>query len=225
MGRRITSVLAVALASIGVAGLAAAATADQEQVHHTAVGQAAARAVVLRRADLGGAPGWTGGPTKPNQGSNATCSSLDPKLSDLVEIGDAKTFWKNGPLNIQSEAQVLQTPAMVLHDWQREIVDPRVLPCLREIVAKDLPANARLVSARRLAFPAISTHSRAFRVVMDFTTSKGKLRVFSDVVLLLRGRTEITLTTSAPLADAQAMQTIQAAEWRLAVVMFTRVRM
>lgn len=45
--------------------------------------------------------------------------------------------------------------------------------------------------------------------------------MFSDIVLIGRGRTEVTLTTSAPYVSIQA---VQAAEVRLAIVMLSRIR-
>lgn len=222
MGRQITSLLAVMLAGIVTTALASAATVDREQVHFTAAGQAAARAVVIRKGDLGTAPGWTGGAKKPDESAGPKCTGYNPKQSDLVKIGDAESAWKNGPLTLDSEAQVLKTPAMVRLDWQRSVLNARVLPCLRQIFARSLPANAKLVSMSRFAFPALSTYTRAYRFVVDVATSSVKVRMFSDVVLVGRGQTEITLSTTAPFASVRV---VQAAEARLAVVMLSRVRM
>lgn len=213
---------AAVLAGIGAAGLASAATADKEQIHLTAAGQAAARAVVLRRVDLGTAAGWTGGTKKPSDSAGPNCSGYDPKQSDLVKIGDAESEWKNGPLTLDSEAQILKTPAMVRLDWQRTVLNPHVLPCLRQVFAKELPANAKVVSVSRFALPPLAPYTRAYRLVVDVATSSVKVRMFSDIVLVGRGQTEVTLSATAPYASVQA---IQAAEVRLAIVMLARIKM
>jgi hypothetical protein len=215
-------VLAIAVVGLGALGVAAMAVAEDRQVHHTAAGQAAAKAVVLRRADLGATPGWTGGTKKPDNTPDPSCAGYDPKQSDLVEIGDVETNWENHGLTLDSEASVMQTPNMVRLDWQRSVLDPDLLPCLRKALAKALPKTAHVVSGRRVAFPALATYSRAFRFLIDMSTTAGKVRLFTDVVVLGRGQTEITLTTLAPNADVRV---VQAAEVRLAVIMLLRVRM
>jgi hypothetical protein len=92
-------VVAVGLAGVG------GASADREKVHLTAAGQAAARAVVVRRGDLGTAGQWTGGARKPDLSSTMPCAGYQPKQSDLVLIGAAKTVWKSTGIQFDSEAQ------------------------------------------------------------------------------------------------------------------------
>ena len=144
--------------------LAGAATADKEQIHLTAAGQKAARAAVMQRADLGDATGWTGGAKKPDLSPGTGCANFDPKQSDLVLIGAAETVFKHTGVEFDSEAQVLQTPAMVRLDWQRTVLSPQVLPCVRTNIQKHLAASERLVSVGRLAFPAVAPYTRAYRV-------------------------------------------------------------
>ena len=198
---------------------AAVAGADKEKIRLTALGQAAARAAVLQRADLGTSPGWTGGATKPDLSSTMPCSTFHPKQSDLVLTGAARTVWKHAGLEFDSEAQVLATPAMVRLDWQRTVVAPEVLPCLQTGIAKGLSGSERLVSLRRIPFPQIAPYSRAFRAVVDVTTATAAVQVMIDLAVF--GRTEITLSTTAPLL---AQQGITAAEIRLARLLVARVR-
>jgi hypothetical protein len=195
--------------------LGGAALADKEKVQYTAEGQAAARAAVLTRADLGSAPGWTGGARKPDVNSGTGCPSFQPKQSDLVLIGAAETVWKHTGLEFDSEAQVLQTPEMVRLDWRRTVLAPQVMPCLRRNVAKSLTAAERLVSLQRVAFPRVATYTRLYRTVIEL---KGT-QVIVDVLLIGRGRTEITLSTTA-LAAAEPM--VKAAELRLARLLVSR---
>ncbi len=200
--------------------LAGAAAADKEQIRLTAAGQKAARAAVMQRADLGGAAGWTGGAKKPDLSPGTGCANFRPKQSDLVLIGAAETVFKHPGVEFDSEAQVLQTPAMVRLDWQRTVLAPQVLPCLRSNLKKHLGASERLVSVGRIAFPAVAPYTRAYRTTIDVTTAAGTTRVFVDLVLLGRGSTELTLTTTAPLVAAPA---VRGAELRLARLLVSRV--
>jgi hypothetical protein len=210
-----------ALATAAALALALAALADKEQIHLTASGQAAARAAVLRKADLGTSGSWTGGAVKPNLSSSLPCSTFQPKQSDLILNGAARTHWTQPGLSFDSEAQVLQTPHMVTLDWQRTVLAPQLLPCLRSGLGKSVGTSARVVSVTRIPFPHVATYADAIRVLVDVPTASAKVRVFVDVVVLGRGRTEITLTTTAPLVlDAS----IRPAETRLARILVARVR-
>jgi hypothetical protein len=220
--RRIGSRQAAALLGALAAALllAGSAVADKEQIHLTAAGQAAARAAVMHRADLGGVGGWTGGSKKPDLSSGTGCANFKPKQSDLVLIGAAETVFKHPGVEFDSEAQVLQTPAMVRLDWQRTVLAPQVMPCLRSNLEKRLTASERLVSVRRIPFPAISGYTRAYRTTVDIKSTSGTTRVFVDLVLIGRHSTEITLTTTAPMVAEGA---VRAAELRLARGLAARV--
>jgi len=199
--------------------LAGAAVADREQIHLTSAGQAAARAAVMHRADLGGAGGWAGGSRKPDLSSGTGCPGFEPKQSDLVLVGAAETVFKHTGVEFDSEAQVLETPAMVRLDWQRTVLAPQVLPCLRHNLAKQLTATERLVSVHRLAFPAIAPYTRAYRTTVDVRSAAGTARIFVDLVVLGRRSTEITLTTTAPMVAEPA---VRGAEVRLARILVAR---
>jgi hypothetical protein len=215
-GRKPFALVAAVTAALA---LAAAASADKEQIHFTAAGQKIAHAAVMRKADLGGAPGWTGATKKPDLSGDTGCPGFNPKQSDLVVIGAAETVWKNTGLQFDSEAQVLKTPAMVRLDWQRTVLAPQVLPCLKENVAKNLPASEKLVSIGRIPVPKLATYSRAYRTIVDVSSGAGSVRVFVDVLLFGKGATEMTLTTTAIYTAAP---TVGAAELRLARLLLSR---
>lgn len=208
-------------AAILALAFASAAAADKEKIHLTAAGQATARAAVLERADLGAATGWSGGAEKPDLSSTTPCTSFQPKQSDLVLIGAAKTVWKHAGLELVSEAQVLETPKMVKLDWQRTVLAPQVLPCLRSGLAKGLGASARLVSLRRIQFPKLATYTRRYRALVDVKTASAPVRVMVDIVLVGSGNTEITLSATAPFVGHQS---VGSAEVRLARLLVSRMR-
>jgi hypothetical protein len=219
-GRRRAGVAALLAVGLTLA-FAGAAAADREQIRLTPAGQAAARAAVLTRADMGPAAGWTGGAKKPSPSSTPPCPGFRPKQSDLVRIGAAKTEWKHAGLAFASEAQVLETPAMVRLDWQRTVLAPQILPCLRAVLSKQTAASTRFVSVRWLPVPRLSTYTRALRVMLEVKTATATVPVLVDTMIVGRGRTEITLTTTAPAAAAA---TVQAAELRLARLLVARIR-
>jgi len=186
--------------------LVSAASADDEQIHLTAAGQAAAKAAVVQRGDFGSATGWVGGMKKPDTSSVDDCPGFNPKQSDLVLIGSAESEWKHVGLQVMSHADVLQTPQMVRLDWQRSVLSPKVLGCLRAAVLKGLPTGVTFVSLRRVPFPAIAPYARMYRAVLDVKTNGTTIRVLGDFVLLARGRTEMELGMIAPYAAATVVE-------------------
>jgi hypothetical protein len=218
MPRKLTLVAAACCAALAAAAVAAA---DTWQIHLTPAGQAAARAVVLKRADLGAATGWTGGATKPNLTSTPPCGTFHPKQSDLIVNGAAETTWHQSGLELDSESTVLKEPAMVRLDWQRTVLAPQVLPCLRVGFAKGLPAGQTLLSVKRMSLPHIATYTWGVRALIRVTSGSQSVDVFTDLIAMGKGRTELTLTTIAPLAlDGN----VRPAEVRLARLLAARIR-
>jgi hypothetical protein len=218
VARRAGFALFALVAAMAVAATAGAAGAPGvEQVHLTAGDQAKAKTAVVTRADLG--PGWTGGARKPSGPSTPSCGSWHPKQSDLVLTGQAESAFKQPGFEIDSEAQVLQTAKMVALDWQRTVVAPQILTCLRQKIAQAAAPGEKLVSVGRVAFPHVARYSGAVRVVIDVTVSGSTLRMRYDVILVGSGRTEITLAFTSPEAAAA---TIGPAEVRLARLLAAR---
>lgn len=215
---------ALAAAALGLVAATAADPAStppsKEQIHFTVADQAAARAAVVRLGDLGSS-GWRGGAVKPDLTSGLGCRGYTPKQSDLVLTGAAESSWQRTGLELRSVAQVLKSRAMVARDWQRTVVDPRAVTCLRGAITKGLTSSKRLVSFRRLAFPRLTAYTNAYRALIDVSAQGSHARVLADLVLVGRGRTELTLMIAAP---AGAAPTIAAADARLARALLARVR-
>ncbi|HLY87282.1 MAG TPA: hypothetical protein VKO84_12355 [Gaiellaceae bacterium] len=216
---RIVGLGAVVAAALVAASVVLAGNPAKEKIAFTAAGQAHAKAQVLRRADLGA--GWKGGFVKPDLTSSMPCTSYRPKQSDLVLIGASETTFAKPGLEVDTEAQVLESPAMVRRDWQRTVLAAQVIPCLRVGLVKALGSKAKLVSFRKVAFPHMLTLTQGFRLVANVTTQSGLVPVEIDFVAMGSGRNEITLTLSG-LAAARA--SIHAAEVHLARVLAARVR-
>jgi hypothetical protein len=138
-----------------------------------------------------------------------------------VLTGEAESDFKQPGFEIESEAQVLRTAKMVALDWQRTVVAPQLLSCLRQKLAQAASPAEKLVSVERVAFPHVAHYSGAVRVVIDVTAGGSTLRMRYDVVLVGSNRTEITLAFTSPAAAAATMGP---AEVRLARLLAARAR-
>lgn len=188
--------------------LAAAALADREQVRLTRAGQRAARAAVLRRADLGGGT-WAGTKKTPAINSSTGCPGFHPKQSDLVVIGAAEIEWKSAAAQFDSSAQVLRTPQMVGLDWGRTVRAPQVLPCLRRNIVQSLPSNERLSFVTRLPAPTIAPRVHLYRAVVVVRAGTARTPILIDSLLIGKGRTEITLTTTALYSSRKSVTPLE----------------
>jgi len=209
--------MAAATVLVVVAG-AIAADPGKQKIELNAADQAAARAVVLRRSDLGAS--WTGGRIKPDLTSQVSCASYHPKVSDLVVTGAAESQFRGTGLVLANEVEVFRTAAMVDRDWRRSIV-PAAVPCLRRTLTKGLGTQAKVLSFGRIPFPKVGTHSAAFRGIVVVSALGQTVRVLLDIVLVGRGRTEISLDATAPASGARV---VSAAERRLARKLAARAR-
>jgi hypothetical protein len=214
-------VLVLAAAAVALMTAAAVPAGDgKEQIKFNAADQAAARAVVIRRADLGSS-GWVGGPMKPDLSTGPRCPTYHPKVSDLVLTGAARTNFRRSGFDFDSQAGVLKTRRMVALDWRRSVLAPGVVPCLRQTIGSGLGSSAKVVSFAKLPFPHLSTYTALFRGVMSVQAQGKTVRLLTDLVLVGRSRTELTLTVVGP---ASAKSAISAAERRLARVLISRSR-
>jgi hypothetical protein len=211
----------VATALIVFAVGVCAALADKEKVRLTKADQIAARAIVLRIADLGGpGRGWVGGPKQPAAPSSITCATFRPKQSDLVLTGHAESDFKQTGLEFDNQVEIFRSARMVKLDWQRTIRNRQLVPCLRRLFATGLPAGEKFVSFRRIAFPKSGPYSVAYRALVDVGVGS-TVRVMIDFALVGVNRTEITLITTAPYS---AVGAVSSAEARLALVLAARAQ-
>jgi hypothetical protein len=158
---------------------------------------------------------------KPDLSSTLPGCGYQPKQSDLILTGAAESVWHSTGIEFDSEAQVLATAGMVRLDWQRSVLAPQVLPCIRDGILKELPTSQRLVSFSQISFPQLAPYVRAYRVSLNLTTTTATVPLFIDIVLVGRGRTEITLTTTAA---GGANTAVSDAEVRVATLLLGRAR-
>jgi hypothetical protein len=193
-----------------------------EAIDFNGADQAAARAAIIRRADLR-SKRWTGGPIKPDLTPPETCRNWRPKQSDLVLTGAAESNFHQGPLRwIDSEVKVLRTARMVTVDWRREQLAPGVLSCQRRLLRASFGPGARVASFVRVPFPHIAPHAVEYRAIVGLAASQGeKARFVVDLVLVSRRRSELSLVTLAPFAQRSE---VAADQRRLIRIMLSRAK-
>ena len=214
--RRVHVSLLVAFVSALV--LTQSAAADRQPVRFNAGDQAAARAAVLSKADLGGVAGWKGGPTKPDF-TPTPCGGYEPKSSDLLVTGAAASEWQHtSGLVFMTEAWVLKTPAMVKLDWRRSVEQRGYIDCLIE---KQFAGSTemRVVSFKQTPFPKLAPLCRRYRLLVDYSSEGRTMRIMFDVIMIAKARTELSLVAVAPYAGRRE---VEAAELRLARMLVGR---
>jgi hypothetical protein len=183
-----------------------------------AADQAAARAVVVERADLRPQGGWKGGATKPEY-VLLNCSYYHPDLSRFVITGEAASRWSrmSSALGVLTETSVSQTAQMVRRESQIQL-RPEAIRCVRSTYARQAAAaGAVFVSLKRVSFPHIGTRLTAF----ELRASVGRESTMGELVFIGQGRTSITLAVSG----AQSARRIISAEAiRLARILVGRIQ-
>jgi hypothetical protein len=203
------------VAGLGLVLVQAALAVEKQPIRFNAADQAAAKAATLKAADLG--PGWKGGATKPDLTPDEECPT---KVSDLVITGAAKSKFDGAGVRITSESEVLQSPAMVAADWQRSVGNARFVACIRrELLKKDEP-NVKMVSFTKVAFPKLTQRAVRYRSIVDYGQPGSTVRAVADIVLVGKGRTEISLTLTTRYADRAVADV---AERNLALLLLSRI--
>jgi hypothetical protein len=193
------------LAGAVIAALAFTATAsagsDRYTLRQTAEGKAAARAVMLQKADLGSPADWKGGPVKVDISTGSTCANYHPKASDLVLSGASAASYVNSGITMRSDSEVFATERMMKLDWQRTAGNPHFFSCLRASAKKGWTGDNRFVSLQPLVAPGGPPGSIGIRLVISVTRNGGpRMLMAVDTLGFGRGKTEIALTTILPLA-------------------------
>jgi hypothetical protein len=221
--KKTRTVAAAAVAALALV-LAQVALAESPVVRFTAADQAAARTAVLKAADLGA--GWKGGLQKNAQAlSGDNCPGLwEPKQSDLVITGVAKSDLSAAGVRISSAVQVYKTTRMARLDWERTVVHPAVVPCMKRQAAAERDPSFHLVSLKSTPFPRIGNQA-AFRVrmVADYKPKgvAAPVLMLVDVIAFGRGRTGVSMSFTVPYRDRAAAGAV---EVRLARLVVSRIR-
>lgn len=193
------------LALVG-AGAALAGRGDPQE-RLTPADQARAKAMVLRRSDLGA--GFKSSPSTADD-SDFYCKAIDE--SDLTVTGDASSpdFTRQTQSSytiVGSQAQVYKTLAQSNTSWQRG-TSPAGVRCLRDgTVDAARKGGLRFQSFRRIAFPALAQRSVAFRAV---ALQQGIPVVF-DIIAMQHGRAFAGVSFGSLLVPPARAQEVAAA--------------
>ena len=211
----------LALIAIGLV-LAAPARAvhpGSESSSSSAGDEAAARRAQVRRGDLRPNPNaWVGGPLPATLDSPTSCPDYHPSFDDFVSTGLAETDWSKGPVDIDTETDVLQTAQMLRDEWRVDFGTPAALPCRREVLGKRFAASGyQVIGFKRIAFRAVTTRALSYEYVITggpFPPSP------VEFVELGQGRTRVTLT----LSGYRSRRSMESDAVRLARIVVGRVR-
>lgn len=211
---------AAALALAAAAAAAAAAPPNGVEQKHTAKDMAAARSVLLARADLG--QGWSGGNSKVG---SLTCPSFQPSLKGVVETGAAASpdfrAATGGPFVSQS-AWIYRTAAQASTLWRR-VVGSGLEQCLADSVTSGSTKDVTFTVEQRLrlALPTLRARAAGYRVVSSAATTSQTIAVVYDLIVLGRGRavTEISFAGfSAPVPRELELRLARRTAARLAAL-------
>ena len=182
---RLVVVLALAFALVG-SGAALAARGDPQEKINPA-DQARARAMLLRKADLG-----LSFQAQPSGGANSNleCPALDE--SDLTLTGKAESSTFTGSFTFaSSEAQIYESVADANASWRRG-TSAAGTACLRDGLRREFAKEGlKLVSLRKIAFPRIAQKSAAYRIALAGQSQSVTVRVILDVIVLMHLRAQV----------------------------------
>jgi hypothetical protein len=192
---------AILLGALLALGLAAEAQANKTKINKA--DQAAAGSSLLKLSELPAPFTWKGGKTT-SAGSGASsfnCKGFKPKSSDLVTTGKADATFTAQGVQLQDQAEVLQTAKMVSDDFGRTFV-PALVPCLETTFEHSITGLV-VLKVGRVTFPQVAKYAAAYRIIFKITP-KGKASEegIVDFVALGAGRKELTLLFTAILGSA-----------------------
>lgn len=184
--RLLAVVLAVALV-VGIGDALAARGDPQKEL--TPADNARARAMLLRKTDLG--PGYTASVDK-SPDPDFYCKALDESRLTLTGEAESPDF-ERGLVFISSSAQVYESVADATVSWKQG-TSAAGERCARDLLRREFAKQGvRLVSMRRLAFPNVSTRTVAYRVVLSGESQSVTVKVVIDLVVLMHSRAQVPL--------------------------------
>jgi hypothetical protein len=195
----------------------AAGTTTTVAVTTTPADQAKAQAALLSLSDL--PAGWTASPASPSDNSGiggsgttaqlASCLGVSPATLDSnPPVADSPTFSDpNGANTVDDQVSVYPTAAAAAADFSL-FSSPKTPACMTQLfngpLKAEFTANLQpgqtLVSVTSAAkpFPQVADHSGDLQVTFVVATAGLNVKVFLDLILVTKGRSETTLTLTQP---------------------------
>jgi len=200
--RRALVTAAAATVALGLVGAALGDPLDPK-VKIVPRDQAAARAVLLTRADLG--PAWKGGATANPSLKAPVCPSLRPDYSKLTVTGHTESRFDNGNGGFQvvADVEVWRTLAQA-RKHMAALLQPALAKCIRYSVAKSVgTTNVTLLPVQRQKIAKLADTTVHYRAPIGVKSGNQTFTILYDVLMLRKGRTEIYLNVVAPSTDEQ----------------------
>ena len=144
----------------------------------------------VKLSDLGS--GWKSDPTSTMSEQAPDCPGYRPDFSRFTITGAASSNFsaQRGALSIVSHTEVYATKDDARGDFALSTLPP-VARCLGIMIERDTPTGngftAKVLSSRRVAAPRVGDRSAAYRIVTELAQGGRSVKVFSDVVVVLRG--------------------------------------
>jgi hypothetical protein len=186
-----------------------------------AADQAKARAMLLRKSDLG--PGFIAQPTN-TPDAHLTCKGLDE--SDLTVTGEAESpTWAQGAGFVASAVNLYATVTDANASWTRGARGAGTR-CLRDELANEFATQGvALESLRKVAFPQVAQRTVAYRVTLSGNAQGVTVRVVIDLVVLMHSRAQAALyfgSAFAPPARAEEVALARITARRMATALKSR---
>jgi len=192
-----------------LAGVSLGARGDPKK-RITPADQARAKAMLLRKSDFSLA--FRAGPA--STGADFYCAALDE--SDLTVTGQAESPSFSGGVEFAaSTAYVYASRANAKASWRRG-TSAAGQQCVRQGLQNQIQGTSvRLVSFRKLPFPAFARRSVLYRVVAE---QQGGVRLYLDLIALQHSRAQVAVVYGSGLSPPPAAE-----ERRLAKVTAARM--
>lgn len=183
------------LVGLVASGAALAARGDPTE-RLTPADHARARSMLVRASDMSVAFAAIPVADKPD---TFYCAALDE--SDLTVTGQANSpSFTSTTEFVVSRSYVYESRADASTSWKRGTSSAGQSCLRRALVAELRGTSVRLVSFRRLPFPAVAKRSAAFRIV----ASRDGLRLYLDLITLQHSRAEVAIVYGSALTAPPA---------------------
>jgi hypothetical protein len=204
----------LAAAALAAAVLVLPAAASQPKNRPTAVGNAQAKAVLVRLSDLGA--GWKASPGGAGGAALPTCRGSEPKLSDLTTIGTAgKAFVSSDGMSTAIARVVVLKSAAEAQAWWNRLVRPAMLTCMASRFVDTLAGKdtaIKITSKGPLRLPVPGRRHAAYRIAADVTFQGETVKAYLDLILQGGGAADsAVLITSVEQPPARALESKLAA--------------
>lgn len=173
--------VALALGLLATVSGSALALRGDPQKRMIRADQARARAMLLRRSDLGA----SFKPKPPNKGSGTYCPSDDESDLTLTGGADSPEWTHSQPVFwVSSGSRVYESVADARRSWKR-LTRQATQRCLADSFHRNLSAT---ISFHRRSFPRVAQQTFEYRLSDLVRVQGGEIGIYIDLVLLRESR-------------------------------------